>query len=117
MNQINKTVDLIVIEPVSFLDMIQLERSASLIITDSGGVQKEDYFFNKPCIVLREKTEWTEMLKTGKTRLASSNYESIMQSFNELKRTSNLVFPNIFGDGKAAEFICSTILKNGSQRF
>ena len=92
--------------------MIQLERNANIIMTDSGGVQKEAYFFNKPCIVLRQETEWTELVETGKTILADANKEYILSAYDQLKHENNMQFPEIFGNGKAAEFIAKTILEN-----
>ena len=60
---------LIIVEPAGFLDMIALEKNAELIITDSGGVQKEAYFFKKPCIILRPQTEWVEIVAVSYTHL------------------------------------------------
>ena len=101
-----------IIGPVSFLDMIQLEQNARLIMTDSGGVQKEAYFFNKPCIILRPETEWVEVLETGAAILAGADYDKITVAFEKLYNLINIEFPVIFGDGHSAEFICETILKN-----
>jgi len=98
-----------IIPPVSFLEMIALEKNAKLIITDSGGVQKEAYFFNKPCVILREQTEWVEILETSTGVLA--NPANIKTSVDQLLN-KELEFPAIFGDGKAAEFICETMLNN-----
>lgn len=103
---------LLLIEPVSFLDMIELERSCKMIITDSGGVQKEAYFFNKPCVILRPETEWVEVLETKKARLVSANYVDIISAFTEFKNRKAEEFPPIFGDGSAADFICKTIFLN-----
>lgn len=99
------------IDPVSFLEMIALEKNAKLIITDSGGVQKEAYFFNKPCVILREQTEWVEILETATGLLAGSSKSQIKSSVNHLLN-KKLEFPPIFGDGKAAEFICERMLEN-----
>ncbi|RMZ50136.1 UDP-N-acetylglucosamine 2-epimerase (non-hydrolyzing) [Flavobacteriaceae bacterium PRS1] len=110
LRKIKKSNNLLLIPPVSFLDMIQLEKNTSLIITDSGGVQKESYFFNKPCIVLRPETEWIEILETGKAKLVSADYKKILIAFDTLINLDKSEFPHIFGDGKAAEFICETII-------
>ncbi len=112
LRKINESKNLFLIPPVSFLDMIQLEKNSSLIITDSGGVQKESYFFNKPCIVLRPETEWIEILETGKAKLVSADYKKILTAFDNLINMEQSEFPKIFGDGKAAEFICETLIGN-----
>lgn len=109
---VKRSENLRIIEPVSFLDMIQLERNAKLIMTDSGGVQKESYFFNKPCIILRPETEWVEVLETGKAELTQANRNKIEKAFNRLINTPKTNFPKLFGDGHAAEFICKTIINN-----
>jgi len=98
-----------IIEPVSFLDMIRLESECNLIITDSGGVQKESYFFKKPCVILRNETEWVELVDAGTAIIAGADSEKIIAAYQSLK-TASLNFPPIFGDGKAAEFICNEIL-------
>ena len=110
--EILETQDLMLIEPVSFLDMIQLESNAQLIMTDSGGVQKESYFFQKPCIIMRPETEWVEILETGAAKIVGADYQKIISAYAELTSLSNINFPQIFGDGKAAVFICETILNN-----
>ncbi|NQU33193.1 MAG: UDP-N-acetylglucosamine 2-epimerase (non-hydrolyzing) [Bacteroidetes bacterium] len=104
------------IPPVSFLDMIALESNCKLVMTDSGGVQKEAYYFNKPCIILRSETEWVEIVDVGAAIIANADKEIITQSYNKLKNKTEQKFPKLFGDGKAAEFICETIL-NTRQTF
>ena len=99
------------IPPVSFLEMIALERHAQLIMTDSGGVQKEAYFFKKPCIILRPETEWVEIVETGNAILADADEHSIMQAWQHFKGNSSTMFPEIFGDGHAAAFMLEQMLK------
>ena len=110
--KIYESKNLFLIPPVSFLDMIQLEKNSRLIITDSGGVQKESYFFNKPCIVLRPETEWVEILSTGKAKLVSADYKKILLAFDIFINLDESEFSKIFGDGRAAEFICETLIRN-----
>jgi UDP-GlcNAc3NAcA epimerase len=100
-----------IVEPVGFLDMIALEKQAKMIITDSGGVQKEAYFFNKPCIILRPETEWVEIVDAGAAIIADADYGRIMNAFEELKN-KQIDYKPIFGDGQAAEFMCEEILKH-----
>jgi UDP-GlcNAc3NAcA epimerase len=99
-----------IIEPVSFLDMIALEKHAKLIVTDSGGVQKEAFFFEKPCVILRPETEWTELVDHGTAIIADADTNKIINAFDSFLTISNLTFPPLFGDGKAAEFICEEII-------
>jgi UDP-GlcNAc3NAcA epimerase len=96
--------------PASFLEMTALEKNAMMVITDSGGVQKEAFYFNKPCIILRPETEWVELVKCGAAIIADSNKEKIVEAFNYFRNKKDLQFPSFYGDGKAAEFICSEML-------
>ena len=98
------------IPPVSFLEMIALERHARLVMTDSGGVQKEAYFFKKPCIILRPETEWVEIVQTGNAILADADESRIMQAWQHFKDNPPTSFPEIFGDGHAAEFMLEKII-------
>mgnify|MGYP003390575682 FL=1 len=99
-------------EPVSFLEMISLEKSASLVLTDSGGVQKEAYFFKKPCIIMRSETEWKEIVEVGAAIIADANEERIIEAYHHFKDNDTIEFPEIFGDGNAAEFICNELISN-----
>ena len=100
-----------IIPPVSFLEMIALERHAQLVMTDSGGVQKEAYFFKKPCIILRPETEWVEIVETGNAILADADETRIMKAWQHFKGNPPTDFPEIFGDGHAAEFMLEQMLK------
>jgi UDP-GlcNAc3NAcA epimerase len=101
-----------IIEPVSFLDMIELEQNSVLIVTDSGGVQKEAYFLQKPCIILRPQTEWVELTEHGSSIIADADETRIVNAANALLSEKFTNFPPIFGDGKAADFICGEIVAN-----
>jgi len=102
--------DIKLFPPVSFLEMIALERHAQLVMTDSGGVQKEAYFFKKPCIILRHETEWVEIVQTGNAILADADETRIMEAWQHFKDNPPTVFPEIFGDGHAAEFMLDKII-------
>ena len=101
--------NILILPPASFLEMIALEKNAAIIVTDSGGVQKEAFFFNKPCIILRSETEWTELVEQGNAIIADADENKIVESYNYFMKNKELVFKPVFGDGKAAEFICSEI--------
>ncbi len=97
--------------PVSYLTMTLLEKNCSMIITDSGGVQKESHFFRRPCIVLRKETEWIELVANGTVKLVDANPAMIRNEFGEFMHSGqNLEYPGFYGDGKAAEFILNEIL-------
>lgn len=98
--------------PVSFLEMTALESACKMVITDSGGVQKESFFLEKPCIVLRPETEWVELVASGTARLADASEARILEAFEYFSSVDSLVFPRIFGDGKAAEFIVNELYRH-----
>lgn len=100
-----------VIPPAGFLDIIALEKNARLIVTDSGGLQKEAFFFKKPCVILRPETEWVEIVENGNARIADADFDRILNVSNELLAKSDFTFPPLFGDGKAAEFIVGKIIE------
>ncbi len=99
------------IPPVSFLDMIMLESNCKLVMTDSGGVQKEAFFFKKPAVILRSETEWKEIVEEGCGIIANADKKKILNSWQLFKKSGGtLMYPEIFGDGRAAEFIGRTLL-------
>ncbi len=111
--QIQKDDKIRLIPPVSFLDMIMLESRCEMVFTDSGGVQKEAYFFEKPAIILRSETEWKEIVEQGCGVVADADKDNIMAAFDLFsKKKDELVFPPLYGDGKAAEFMVSKMLQN-----
>ncbi len=98
------------VPPVSFFEMIMLEKNAQIIMTDSGGVQKEAYFFQKPCVILRPETEWVEIVEQQAGIVADANAEAIIEAYNNLIE-KDIKYAPVFGDGKAAEFILEKMLK------
>jgi UDP-GlcNAc3NAcA epimerase len=101
-----------VIEPVSYLDMVQLEKNAAAIVTDSGGVQKEAFFYGVPCVTARDETEWVETVDSGWNVLVGADEEKIIAAVRgATDRKTSAITP--YGDGHAAERIVS-LLRNGS---
>jgi UDP-GlcNAc3NAcA epimerase len=101
-----------IVPPAGFLDIIALEKNACLIITDSGGLQKEAFFFEKPCVVLRPQTEWIEIVENGNAVLADASKEKILAGFELLMNKTDLSYPPLYGDGQAAKFICERIIED-----
>jgi UDP-GlcNAc3NAcA epimerase len=77
-------------------------------------VQKEAYFFKKPCIILRPETEWTEVVDAGSGVIADADEKKIVDSYHHLmEKADRLKYPPVFGDGAAAAFICGVMVENG----
>lgn len=98
-----------IIEPISYLEMLELERHARVVITDSGGVQKEAFFFERPCIIMRPETEWIEIVDHGAGILTDADNNRIVDAYYQFAR-HNVHFPPLFGDGHAAEKIIGEII-------
>lgn len=111
-NTITNNANIKLLPPASFFDMIVLERHAQMVVTDSGGVQKEAFFFQKPCLILRSETEWKEIVECGAAAITDANEDKIIESYNSFVENPPHNYPKIFGDGKAAEFICKEMLEN-----
>jgi len=97
------------LNPVSYLEMMYLENKADMIITDSGGVQKEAYFYQKPCIILRPETEWIEIIESKCGILCNVLPDSIWKAYIAYTENPPKDFPPFFGNGHAASFICNSI--------
>jgi UDP-N-acetylglucosamine 2-epimerase len=90
------------IEAVGYLDMLVLEENARLILTDSGGMQKEAYFFGVPCITLRPETEWIETVEAGWNVVAGASVSAIVEGHQKAISSPPTKRPNLYGDGKAS---------------
>lgn len=108
--EINESPLIKIIDPVGFMDIIALEKNARIIMTDSGGLQKESFFFKKPCVILRPQTEWIEIVQNGNAIIAGTEKRSIVEAFNGLLHKFDYSFPEFYGNGRAAEFICQKII-------
>lgn len=96
-----------IIEPVGYLDMVQLEATARKIVTDSGGVQKEAFFLGKPCITLRDETEWVETIQNGWNCLVGADKKAICDAIQHFQPTSER--KSYFGEGNAAKLLVELI--------
>lgn len=112
LQRIRENASIVMTDPVGFLDVIALEKNASMIITDSGGLQKEAYFFRKPCVILRPQTEWVEIVENGNALLADADKTKIVAAYNRLIQKADFTFPAFYGDGRAAFFICEQLVND-----
>ena len=99
-----------IIPPASFFEIIVLEKNARIIMTDSGGVQKESFFFERPCVILRPETEWIEIVEHGAGIIADADPERIIGAYDKLVGTAP-TFPSLFGDANAAKHILDNIIE------
>jgi len=96
-----------VVEPIGYLEMVWLEVHCNLVVTDSGGIQKEAYFHNKKCITLREETEWVELVDFGYNELVGTNSEKIKNAISIVKPLTDVA--TLYGDGNTAEKVIAHI--------
>lgn len=109
LTQLNIVPEFRLIDPVGYFDMIMLLKSCELVITDSGGVQKEAFFFGKHCITLREQTEWVELIENGFNRLVGSDPLKLKNAFEFFKTKTSDFSVDLYGNGKAAEMAAKII--------
>lgn len=101
-----------IIAPVGYLNMVWLIMNSKFIMTDSGGLQKEAFFFEKQCITLRDETEWVELVEAGVNKLVGANKEMILAEFNRcINKPSAFFDQSIYGGGQASKAIVESIIK------
>lgn len=98
-----------IVPPVSFLEMTALEQNARMVLTDSGGVQKEAFFFARPCVIMRPETEWVEIVEQGAGIIADADSDRIIDAYNVFKNKKLNLKP-VFGDGNASTIIAEKML-------
>ncbi|HRZ43201.1 MAG TPA: UDP-N-acetylglucosamine 2-epimerase (non-hydrolyzing) [Bacteroidales bacterium] len=97
------------IPPVGYLESLWLLQHARMVVTDSGGLQKEAYFFSKPCLTLRDETEWKELVEAGVNITAGTSPENIMTAFNILINLRFVPDLSLYGNGEASRIIAKTL--------
>ncbi len=100
-----------IIEPVGYFEMIWLLSNCSCVITDSGGLQKEAFFFDKPCITVREETEWVELIHNKVNFLVGTDKSKIVDTFKHIADTNINFSMNLYGTGNSGELIVKELLK------
>lgn len=107
--QLTPPENVLIVDPVGYLEMIWLEARCRVIITDSGGVQKEAYFHGKPCVTLRDETEWVELVEAGVNILTGADHKKICEA---IASVDNSAFQNriLYGHGNSANQICNILI-------
>ena len=100
------------IQPVGYFDMLYLLEKCHAVLTDSGGLQKEAYFSKKPCITLREETEWTELVEIGANIVVGANKESIIEAAKSIAKFNAKIKTGIYGNGNASKKIIKLLVKD-----
>lgn len=101
-----------VIDPVGYFDIIYLMKNASLIMTDSGGMQKEAFFFGKYCLTMRDETEWVELVENKVNMLVGAEKESILNGFEKFESKPFIEVGALYGDGNASGKIVEILSKD-----
>jgi len=108
---INQLDGIELLDPVSFLDMVALEEAAQVIVTDSGGVQKEAYFFSVPCITMRDETEWVETVAAKANVLVGANSKKIVAAWEKASCVPANFSENLYGHGNTSSLIVKRLLE------
>jgi UDP-GlcNAc3NAcA epimerase len=105
---INK--EIIIVEPLGYLQMLYLLKKCSMVLTDSGGLQKEAFFFSKPCITLREETEWIELVNYGVNIITGTNSDKILKAYDHFSSSKLNFNIDLYGNGQASKNIVNVLL-------
>jgi UDP-GlcNAc3NAcA epimerase len=104
-----------VINPVGYFDMLHLLQNCRGVLTDSGGLQKEAYFFRKPCVTMRDETEWLELVEGGYNALAGADRDRILASLERIERSNPDWSVRLYGDGDAGGRIVQQLVADFGQ--
>ncbi|HYC84156.1 MAG TPA: UDP-N-acetylglucosamine 2-epimerase (non-hydrolyzing) [Chryseosolibacter sp.] len=102
----------ILVEPVGYLEMVYLLKRCSIVITDSGGLQKEAYFFDRPCITRRDETEWSELVTEGYNKVVGVDADRIIAAKNDFVSKKIAFRKDLYGEGKTAEKIVEILYES-----
>jgi UDP-GlcNAc3NAcA epimerase len=97
---------------VGYLEMMYLLEKCSAVMTDSGGLQKEAFFFKKPCVTLRNETEWVELVENGFNSLAGTTAETIYDAYRNIVETKHDFNRDLYGEGNAGEKIVAFLIQD-----
>jgi len=111
MQEFNLQFDFETLDPIGYLDMIRLLMDCKLVMTDGGGLQKEAYFFSKHCITMRERTEWTELVKHGYNVIAGTDKSQLLRSFEQMMKKQSDFTHKLYGNGNAGQVIVDALSK------
>jgi len=90
--------------------MVWLLKNCEMVMTDSGGLQKEAFFFGKPCVTLRDETEWAELVENGFNKVVGSDYQTILTGFQLMQKVNMDFRKNLYGNGTASKKIVRELL-------
>ena len=111
LGQYNISLNVTLIDPVGYFDMIELLKSCKLVMTDSGGLQKEAYFFNKHCVTMREQTEWVELIEANVNLLSGSDKSLIVECTKKMLAQQSDFSMNLYGNGEATQNIANALIQ------
>jgi len=106
----NLKLNVILINPVGYFDMIELIKNSKLVMTDSGGLQKEAFFFGKNCVTMRDQTEWVELIKANVNVLVGANKNDVLKQVKLMLNQKSNFSVDLYGNGKACENIMKVLL-------